>query len=113
MKKILMMLTAAMLIAGVAYANHFDVEKRVGDVIAKLTIESQGIWRWRLRATLIAMAKQMLKAGADTTPRANTGGWKSNRLFVVRVKQIVHGKKELPRCIQAPGRRKIKASIGI
>jgi nitrogen fixation protein FixH len=43
MKKILMMLTAAMLIAGVAYANHFDVEKRVGDVIAKLTIESHAL----------------------------------------------------------------------
>jgi nitrogen fixation protein FixH len=43
MKKVLMILTATILLAGAAYANHFNAEKRAGDFIAKLTIESHAL----------------------------------------------------------------------
>ena len=40
MNRVIMILTGLMLLAGVAYANHPDVENRAGDVIAKVMIES-------------------------------------------------------------------------
>jgi nitrogen fixation protein FixH len=43
MKNALIILTALILLAGSSYANHFNVEKRAGDVIAKLTIEGHAL----------------------------------------------------------------------
>jgi nitrogen fixation protein FixH len=43
MNKVLMILTVIMLIAGAAYADHFNVVKKAGDVIASLTMENHSL----------------------------------------------------------------------
>lgn len=40
MNRVIMILTGLMLLAGVAYADHYNVENKIGDMIAKVNIEN-------------------------------------------------------------------------